>query len=101
MAGRPSQEELELEPLLHQVDPLQSQTDQMAANADKTDYRDDDKLDVETAERRSPSQASQHSLHISPEERRLVRKLDSLILPIACILYLFACEPARVSSLLP
>lgn len=28
----------------------------------------------------------------SPEERRLVRKLDGRIMPIACILYLFACK---------
>jgi hypothetical protein len=26
------------------------------------------------------------------EERRLVRKLDRRILPIACLLYLFACQ---------
>ena len=26
------------------------------------------------------------------EERRLVRKFDSRILPLACLLYLFACE---------
>lgn len=26
------------------------------------------------------------------EERALVRKLDNRILPIACLLYLFACE---------
>lgn len=29
------------------------------------------------------------------EERRLVRKLDNRILPIACLLYLFACELCR------
>ena len=28
----------------------------------------------------------------SPEERALVRKLDKRILPIACLMYLFACE---------
>ena len=28
----------------------------------------------------------------SPEEKKLVRKLDNRILPIACLLYLFACE---------
>lgn len=27
----------------------------------------------------------------TPEERRLVRKLDGRIMPLACILYLFAC----------
>jgi hypothetical protein len=29
---------------------------------------------------------------VSVEERRLVRKLDRRILPIACLLYLFACR---------
>lgn len=28
----------------------------------------------------------------SLEEKRLVRRLDMRILPIACLLYLFACE---------
>ena len=28
----------------------------------------------------------------SVEERRLVRKLDGRILPIACLMYLFACQ---------
>lgn len=30
--------------------------------------------------------------HTPDEERRLVRKLDMRIMPIACIMYLFACE---------
>lgn len=29
---------------------------------------------------------------VSVEERRLVRKLDRRILPITCLLYLFACQ---------
>jgi hypothetical protein len=37
--------------------------------------------------------ASFASFVIDPEEeRRLVRKLDNRILPITCLLYLFACE---------
>lgn len=28
----------------------------------------------------------------NPEERKLVRRLDKRILPITCLLYLFACE---------
>ena len=39
--------------------------------------------------------------HTPDEERRLVRKLDMRIMPIACIMYLFACEcffPARSCS---
>lgn len=31
------------------------------------------------------------------DERRLVRKLDWRIMPIACIMYLFACAYARFS----
>jgi hypothetical protein len=29
---------------------------------------------------------------VSVEERRLVRKLDCRILPITCLMYLFACQ---------
>lgn len=36
--------------------------------------------------------------HRLAEEKRLVRKLDKRIMPIACLLYLFAClSPAFVS----
>lgn len=31
------------------------------------------------------------------EERRLVRKLDQRILPITCLLYLFACQSSSLS----
>jgi hypothetical protein len=34
----------------------------------------------------------QHEGPVSVEERRLVRKLDRRILPITCLLYLFACQ---------
>ena len=34
---------------------------------------------------------------ISHEERLLVRKLDRRILPIACLMYLFACLSSRIS----
>ena len=33
---------------------------------------------------------------ISHEERLLVRKLDRRILPIACLMYLFACQSSRI-----
>lgn len=33
-----------------------------------------------------------HVRHLAEEERQLVRKLDMRIMPMACILYLFACE---------
>ena len=43
----------------------------------------------------SLSEASESDIRpffeISTEERRLVRKLDARILPIVCLLYLFAC----------
>lgn len=45
---------------------------------------------------KGPESVSTHSalpiIIDSPEERRLVRKLDGRIMPIACVLYLFACE---------
>ena len=33
--------------------------------------------------------------HSEEEEQQLVRKLDRRILPIACLLYLFACKYPR------
>lgn len=61
-----------------------------------TDNRDsvDDKLDVEKVESRSVSgSAKETSLEErSLEEQRLVRKLDLRIMPLLCIVYLFACE---------
>ena len=34
----------------------------------------------------------------TPEERKLVRKLDGRIMPLACVLYLFACtSPISIS----
>lgn len=33
-----------------------------------------------------------HEGSMSVEERRLLRKLDRRILPITCLLYLFACQ---------
>ncbi|KAI0295759.1 hypothetical protein BC826DRAFT_270405 [Russula brevipes] len=35
---------------------------------------------------------------VSEEERRLVRKLDRRILPIACLMYLFACQCSGYST---
>ena len=51
-----------------------------------------DKLDVEKVEDQSLRSHSALDAEVSPEERKLVRKLDSRIMPLACILYLFACE---------
>ncbi|EKM58060.1 uncharacterized protein PHACADRAFT_252046 [Phanerochaete carnosa HHB-10118-sp] len=76
MAQRSSYEVLELEPLLDDPD----------AMADKRDSVDD-KLDAEKVESHSVGGGVEET---SPEERKLVRKLDSRIMPILCILYLFA-----------
>jgi len=35
---------------------------------------------------------------VLPEEKALLRKLDARILPIACLMYLFACASALYSS---
>ena len=35
---------------------------------------------------------------VATEERRLVRRLDGRILPIACLMYLFACKCCNRSS---
>ena len=37
-------------------------------------------------------EANSMDIEYSPEEQRLVRKLDIRILPITCLMYLFACE---------
>ena len=37
-------------------------------------------------------EANSMAIEYSPEEQRLVRKLDIRILPITCLMYLFACE---------
>ena len=59
----------------------------------------DDKYDEKFHEAvlESPSiqpdvQALQPEDPASVEERRLVRKIDARILPIGCLMYLFACQ---------
>ena len=52
----------------------------------------DEKLDHTSEEAVRPQiQVLEESLVDSAEEKRLVRKLDRRILPITCLLYLFAC----------
>ena len=41
-------------------------------------------------------QDEQFWLSRAAEEKRLVRKLDKRILPIACLMYLFACKSTMV-----
>lgn len=48
----------------------------------------DVKLDVEQLEHSTTPSV----VEISEDEKRLVKKLDARIMPLACILYLFACE---------
>ena len=50
------------------------------------------KESVEQIEASSEAESSRNDhRHTAAEERQLVRKLDARILPIACLLYLFAC----------
>jgi len=48
-------------------------------------------VDDEKLESLSDGSHPETDLERSLEEKRLVRKLDNRILPIACLLYLFAC----------
>lgn len=91
MGRRVESEELELEPLLISSHNLQSEldVDDMSVISDVRDV-DYDK-DTEKVDTRAVSVAESFT-DSSPEEQRLVRKLDTRILPIVCILYLFACE---------
>jgi hypothetical protein len=46
---------------------------------------------------RASSETYERSSHFTgEEEKHLVQKIDRRILPIACAMYLFACEPLRV-----
>lgn len=80
MRRRPSDGDLELEPLLLVSPGLADMSDDKRTSMDKND--------VEKVESISPSA---NFLEVSSSaERKLVRKLDMRIMPIACILYLFA-----------
>ena len=79
-------EELELEPLLEESH-LVLHTDDMSSE-DQAFY---DAKDAEKATIERAGSAIESFAEPSPEEKRLVRKLDTRILPVACILYLFAC----------
>lgn len=60
----------------------------------------DEKLDHVSDEAAHPQSPDlEEFLADSAEEKRLVRKLDRRILPITCLLYLFACScaPLRCS----
>jgi hypothetical protein len=56
----------------------------------------DEKLDVNPDEAVTELPSVQSDVQpegpVSVEERRLVRKLDRRILPITCLMYLFACQ---------
>ena len=53
----------------------------------------------ESIEKVEASSDTEHYRYTADDERRLVRKIDGRILPITCVLYLFAC-PFREFSLL-
>lgn len=93
MPRRPSREALELLPLL-QLDPLQDEDDMASNTTHKQPHVVDEKYDADDVhvERASSGLSSPEPFVITAEEKRLVRKLDMRIMPIACILYLFACE---------
>jgi hypothetical protein len=56
----------------------------------------DDKLHIKRDEDATEPPSIQSDVQpegpVSVEERRLVRKLDRRILPITCLMYLFACQ---------
>jgi hypothetical protein len=89
---RPSQEELELLPLL-QADSLQDMSTMASSykQPDMINEKSDSDSQIERATSSSPPLTHQQ-FTISAAEKKLVRKLDMRIMPIACILYLFACE---------
>lgn len=51
-----------------------------------------EKRDVEQNDAYDQDDASLVTAEQSPEERKLVARLDMRILPITCLMYLFACE---------
>lgn len=88
-------EELELEPLLI-ANGGPSNEDDMSVMSINRGY-DDDK-DTEKIDQRPPESLASTSLEDAAFEKRLVRKLDKRILPIVCILYLFACKSSMYAS---
>lgn len=54
-------------------------------------YDQDEKSNMQHVEKAESSRPASVELVKTPEEWRLVRKLDNRILPIACLMYLFAC----------
>lgn len=70
----------------------------MSEVAEKTNYSDtEEKGQISQIEEGSLRQSngelqSPTTPTLSPEEKALVWKLDKRILPITCLLYLFACE---------
>lgn len=76
----------------------------MSEVAEKNNYSDtEEKGQISQIEEGSPRQSngelqSTTTPGLSPEEKALVWKLDKRILPITCLLYLFACAfPLKVS----
>lgn len=102
---RPSQEVLELVPLL-QVDHPQDLPDMALDDDTRKEQQVDnekygvDEVQVERASSTRSSQVQPKEFVMSDEEKRLVRKLDIRIMPIACILYLFACKSGVTTTVM-
>ena len=99
LSQRASQEQLELVPLLR-VDPRCSQDMDTNKGMGQESRYEDEKSGIDEAQvyqASSSSPPSNKDFVVTEEERRLVRRLDMRIMPIACILYLFACKSNALS----
>ncbi len=56
-----------------------------------THFKDENSKLVEDQVDNIPAAEDEMKIALRTEERRLVRRLDERILPLACFLYLFAC----------
>lgn len=52
--------------------------------------------DAKETDASSSTRSTENKQEISPEERRLIAKLDKRILPIVCLMYLFSCARSTI-----
>ena len=65
----------------------------MSSEKRSTEYASSGVADVDVEQKRDIEEVeATEEVEITPEEKRLVRKLDRRILPIVCLMYLFACK---------